>query len=136
MLARLGGRSGRAGMALAIIEESLQLAIAYAKERRQFGQPIAQFQAVQLRLARMYAAQEAVRALLDRGRAMATSGEPGLAWFCAAKYTASTLATECALASAHVLAVNASTPDYPVDGLSPDANLLDIAAWPSHTHRL
>src|SRR5258708_19677606 len=91
MLARLGGRSGRAGMALAIIEESLQLAIAYAKERRQFGQPIAQFQAVQLRLARMYAAQEAVRALLDRGRAMATSGDSGLAWFCAAKYTPSTL---------------------------------------------
>jgi alkylation response protein AidB-like acyl-CoA dehydrogenase len=131
MLTLLGERSGLAGMALAIIEESLQLAIAYAKERRQFGQPIAQFQAVQLRLARMYAAQEAVRALLDRGRAMATSGEPGLAWFCAAKYTASTLATECALEAVQVLGGNGYTADYRVEGLARDAKLLEIGGGTS-----
>src|SRR5260370_35224176 len=64
MLTLLGERSGLAGVALAIIEESLQLAIAYAKERRQFGQPIAQVQAAQLRIARMFAAQEAAPRLL------------------------------------------------------------------------
>lgn len=127
----LGERAGLAGMALAIVEESLQLATAYAKERRQFGQRIAQFQAVQLRLARMYAAQETVRALLDRGRALARSGDASLAYFCAAKYTASTLATECALEAVQVLGGNGYTADYRVEGLARDAKLLEIGGGTS-----
>ena len=111
----LGERAGLAGMGLAIVEESLQLATGYAKERRQFGQPIAQFQAVQLRLARMYAAQETVRALLDRGRALAGSGEASLAYFCAAKYTSSTLATECALDAVQILGGYGYLRDFPAE---------------------
>jgi len=118
-------------MGLAIVEESLQLATEYAKERRQFGQPIAQFQAVQLRLARMYAAQETVRALLDRGRALADSGDASLAYFCAAKYTSSTLATECALDAVQILGGNGYTADYRVEGLARDAKLLEIGGGTS-----
>ena len=127
----LGERAGLAAMALAIIEESLLLATAYAKERRQFGQPIAQFQAVQLRLARMYAAQETVRALLERGRRLVESGGATLAYFCAAKYTASTLATECALEAVQVLGGNGYTADYRVEGLARDAKLLEIGGGTS-----
>ena len=127
----LGERAGLAGMALGIVEESLQLATAYAKERRQFGQAIAQFQAVQLRLARMYAAQETVRALIDRGRALAQAGDATLAYFCAAKYTASTLATECALDAVQVLGGNGYTADYRVEGLARDAKLLEIGGGTS-----
>jgi alkylation response protein AidB-like acyl-CoA dehydrogenase len=127
----LGERAGLAGMALAIIEESLLLATAYAKERKQFGQPIAQFQAVQLRLARMFAAQETVRALLERGRRLVESGDASLAYFCAAKYTASTLATECALDAVQVLGGNGYTADYRVEGLARDAKLLEIGGGTS-----
>ena len=127
----LGERAGLAGMALGIIEESLALATSYAKERRQFGQPIATFQAVQLRLARMYAAQEAVRALLERGRALAASGDASLAYFCAAKYTSSTLATECALEAVQVLGGNGYTAEYRVEGLARDAKLLEIGGGTS-----
>ena len=127
----LGERAGLAGMALAIIEESLQIATAYAKERRQFGQPIAQFQAVQLRLARMFAAQETVRALLDRGRALVAAGDATLAHFCAAKYVSSTLATECALEAVQVLGGNGYTADYRVEGLARDAKLLEIGGGTS-----
>ena len=127
----LGERAGLSGMALGIIEESLTLATAYAKERRQFGQPIATFQAVQLRLARMYAAQETVRALLDRGRALVASGEASLAYFCAAKYTASTLATACALDAVQVLGGNGYTAEYRVEGLARDAKLLEIGGGTS-----
>jgi alkylation response protein AidB-like acyl-CoA dehydrogenase len=127
----LGERAGLAGMALGIIEESLQLATAYAKERRQFGQPIAQFQAVQLRLARMYAAQETVRALIERGRRLAASGDASLAYFCAAKFTASTLATECALEGVQILGGNGYTADYRVEGLARDAKLLEIGGGTS-----
>ena len=127
----LGERAGLAGMALGIVEESLQLATAYAKERRQFGQPIAQFQAVQLRLARMYAAQETVRALLERGRRLAQNGDASLAYFCAAKYTSSSLATECALEAVQVLGGNGYTADYRVEGLARDAKLLEIGGGTS-----
>jgi alkylation response protein AidB-like acyl-CoA dehydrogenase len=143
----LGERAGLSGMALGIIEESLQLATAYAKERKQFGQPIASFQAVQLRLARMYAAQETVRALLERGRALvaaggATSAGDGrspkdaastslLAYFCAAKYSASTLATACALDAVQVLGGNGYTAEYRVEGLARDAKLLEIGGGTS-----
>ncbi len=127
----LGERAGLSGMALGIIEESLSLATAYAKERRQFGQPIASFQAVQLRLARMYAAQETVRALLDRGRALVVSGDASLAYFCAAKYTSSTLATACALDAVQVLGGNGYTAEYRVEGLARDATLLEIGGGTS-----
>jgi alkylation response protein AidB-like acyl-CoA dehydrogenase len=122
----LSERAGLAGMALGIIEEGLQIATGYAKARRQFGQPIAQFQAVQLRLARMYAAQETVRALLERGKSLVASGDASLAYFCAAKYTAATLATECALEAVQVLGGNGYTAEYRVEGLARDAKLLEI----------
>ncbi|HET9751460.1 MAG TPA: acyl-CoA dehydrogenase family protein [Myxococcales bacterium] len=127
----LSERAGLAGMALGIIEEGLQIATQYAKERRQFGQPIAQFQAVQLRLARMYAAQETVRALLERGRRLVESGDASLAYFCAAKYTAATLATECALEAVQVLGGNGYTAEYRVEGLARDAKLLEIGGGTS-----
>ena len=127
----LSERAGLAGMALGIIEEGLQIATEYARQRRQFGQPIAQFQAVQLRLARMYAAQETVRALLERGRRLAESGDASLAYFCAAKYTAATLATECALEAVQVLGGNGYMAEYRVEGLARDAKLLEIGGGTS-----
>ena len=127
----LGERAGLAGMALAIVEECLQIATAYAKDRRQFGQPIAQFQAVQLRLARIYAAQETIRALLEQGRRLLARGEASLAYFCAAKYTASTLATACALEAVQVLGGNGYTAEYRVEGLARDAKLLEIGGGTS-----
>jgi alkylation response protein AidB-like acyl-CoA dehydrogenase len=127
----LGERAALTGMALAIVEESLALALAYAKERRQFGQPIAQFQAVQLTLARMYAAQEGIRALLDRGRLLMAAGDASLQYFCAAKYTSSTLATQAALDAVQVLGGNGYTAEYRVEGLARDAKLLEIGGGTS-----
>ncbi len=127
----LGERAGLTGMALAIVEESLQLALSYAKERQQFGKPIAEFQAVQLRLARLYAAQECIRALLDRGRALLDRGEATLQYFCAAKYTASTLATEAALEAVQVMGGNGYTAEYRAEGLARDAKLLEIGGGTS-----
>jgi alkylation response protein AidB-like acyl-CoA dehydrogenase len=127
----LGERAGLAGMALGIIEESMQIAVSYAKERKQFGEPIAHFQAVQLRLARMYAALETVRALAERGRRLAASGDATLAYFCAAKYTASTLATACALEAVQVLGGNGYTAEYRAEGLARDAKLLEIGGGTS-----
>lgn len=127
----LGERAALAGMALAVVEESLRIALAYARERKQFGQPIAQFQAVQLRLARMYAAQETVRALIDRGRKLTAEGEATLAFFCAAKYTASTLANEAAMDAVQILGGAGYLTDQRVEGLARDAKLLEIGGGTS-----
>ena len=127
----LGERAGLTAMGLAIVEECLQIAVAYAKERRQFGKPIAEYQAVQLRLARLYAAQETIRALLDRGEVLVATGEASLQYFCAAKYTASTLATQAALEAVQVLGGNGYTAEYRVEGLARDAKLLEIGGGTS-----
>ena len=127
----LGERAALAGMALAIVEESLRIAVEYAKTRKQFGQPIAQFQAVQLRLAKMYAAQETIRALLERGRRLVAEGEASLAYFCAAKYTASTLATACAPDAVQCLGGNGYSTEFRVEGFARDAKLLEIGGGTS-----
>jgi alkylation response protein AidB-like acyl-CoA dehydrogenase len=124
-------RAGLSAMALAIVEESLQLSLAWAKARQQFGQPIAQFQAVQLRLARLYAAQETIRALVEQGARLFSRGETSLAWLCAAKYTASTLATEAAMEAVQILGGTGYCSDARVEGLARDAKLLEIGGGTS-----
>lgn len=124
-------RAGLSAMALAIVEESLQLSLAWAKERKQFGKPIAQFQAVQLRLARLYAAQETIRALVEQGARLFSRGETSLAWLCAAKYTASTLATEAAMEAVQILGGTGYCADARVEGFARDAKLLEIGGGTS-----
>ena len=127
----LGERAALSAMAAAVIEESLVISLAYAKERKQFGQPIAQFQAVQLRLARMYAAQETVRALIDRAGLLSQSGDLSLAFLCAAKYTATGLATQAAMEAVQVLGGAGYTTELRVEGLARDAKLLEIGGGTS-----
>lgn len=126
-----GERIALCSMALGIIERSLEIALSYARTRAQFGQPIAQFQAVQLRLAKLYAAQETVRSLLDRAHRLARRGDPDAAFLCAAKYTASRLATEAALEAVQVLGGNGYMREYRVEGLARDAKLLEIGGGTS-----
>jgi len=65
-----GGRIGIAAQALGIARAALEEAIAYAKDRRAFGQPIAQFQAIQFMLADMQTELEAARLLVWRASAL------------------------------------------------------------------
>ncbi|MET0387653.1 MAG: acyl-CoA dehydrogenase family protein [Polyangiales bacterium] len=70
------GRISIGAMALGIGEAALSAAIAYAKERRQFGQPIAEFQALQWMLADSRTELDASRLLLWRAAALADQGRP------------------------------------------------------------
>lgn len=126
-----GERVALGAMALGIIERSLEIALAYAKERRQFGKPIAEFQAVQLTLARMYAAQETVRALLEKNVRLVREGRADIAFLCAAKYTASTLATEVAMDAVQVLGGAGYMTEHRVEMLARDAKLLEIGGGTS-----
>jgi butyryl-CoA dehydrogenase len=69
-----GGRIGIASQALGIARAALEEAVAYAKERKAFGQPIAQFQAIQFMLADMATELDAARLLTLRAAAMKDRG--------------------------------------------------------------
>jgi butyryl-CoA dehydrogenase len=69
-----GGRIGIGAQALGIARAALEEAIAYAKERKAFGQPIAQFQAIQFMLADMATELDAARLLVWRAAAAKDAG--------------------------------------------------------------
>ena len=69
-----GGRIGIAAQALGIARAALEAAAAYAKERKAFGQPIAQFQAIQFMLADMATELDAARLLVWRAAALKDKG--------------------------------------------------------------
>jgi butyryl-CoA dehydrogenase len=69
-------RLGNATMALGTASGALEAVMHYVQERRQFGKPIVDFQAVQLRLAEMAVKVEAARLMIHRAAARAGSGLP------------------------------------------------------------
>jgi alkylation response protein AidB-like acyl-CoA dehydrogenase len=71
-----GGRISVAAMGVGLAQGAYDLANAYAREREQFGQPIAKFQAVQFRLAEMATEIEAGRALVLRAAWLKDEGRP------------------------------------------------------------
>ena len=71
-----GGRISVAAMGVGLAQGAYDLAVAYARERRQFGQPIARFQAVQFRLADMATEIAAGRALVLRAAWLKDRGRP------------------------------------------------------------
>jgi isovaleryl-CoA dehydrogenase len=66
-------------MVLGMAERAMQLSVDYAKERRQFGKPIGDFQMVQAKLAEMYVMVETMRGIVYRALAMANAVEAGQA---------------------------------------------------------
>jgi short-chain 2-methylacyl-CoA dehydrogenase len=71
-----GGRISVAAMGVGLAQGAYDLALAYAKERRQFGQPIASFQAIQFQLADMATEIEAGRQLVHRAAWLKDAGRP------------------------------------------------------------
>lgn len=78
-----GGRLGVAAQALGIAQGCLEESVKYAKERKQFGQPIAKFQAISFMLADMATEIEAARQLIYSTAAKKDSGDPESSKLCA-----------------------------------------------------
>jgi alkylation response protein AidB-like acyl-CoA dehydrogenase len=122
-------RTGVAAMALGVIERCLELCIPYAKERVQFGQPIANYQLIQLKLAKMEVARLNVENLVFRTLEMAASGKGmGLAQASASKLYAAQAATEVALEAVQLFGGNGYMAEYEVEQLARDAKVLQIYA--------
>ncbi|MCB1270663.1 MAG: acyl-CoA dehydrogenase family protein [Microthrixaceae bacterium] len=122
-------RTGVAAMALGIVDRCLELSLDYAREREQFGQPIGQFQLIQLKLARMEVARMNLQNLVFRHIEMAAEGEAiDFAEASAAKLYAAQTATEVAMEAVQLFGGNGYMAEFEVEQLARDAKVLQIYA--------
>jgi acyl-CoA dehydrogenase len=122
-------RSGVAAMALGIVERCLELSVAYAKERVQFGRPIGEFQLIQLKLAKMEVARLNIENLVFRVLESSQAGKPmNLSEASAMKLYAAGAATEVALEAVQLFGGNGYMAEYEVEQLARDAKVLQIYA--------
>src|SRR3954447_5304858 len=122
-------RIGVAAMALGVIEECLKLCVDYAKGRKLWGQEIAQFQLIQLKLANMEVARINVRNMLFRVIEAAQTGSAiSLPEASAIKWYSSQAATDVAMDAVQLFGGNGYMTEYRVEQLARDAKSLMIYA--------
>jgi len=120
-------RSGVAAMALGIISECLELSVAYARDRVQFGQPIGEFQLIQEKLARMEVARLNVQNLVFRFVEMSAAGRDlTLAEASAMKLYSARAASEVAMEAVQLFGGNGYMSEFRVEQLARDAKVLQI----------
>ncbi|WP_132993916.1 acyl-CoA dehydrogenase family protein [Gordonia zhaorongruii] len=122
-------RIGIAALSLGIINEAQRLSIEYAKERTLWGQEIAKFQLIQLKLAEMEIARLNVQNMLFVAIEAAQAGKPpSLAQASAMKLYSSRAATEVAMEAVQLFGGNGYMAEYRVEQLARDAKSLMIYA--------
>jgi alkylation response protein AidB-like acyl-CoA dehydrogenase len=120
-------RTGVVAMALGMVDRCLELCVAYAKEREQFGRPIGEFQLVQLKLAKMEVARMHLQNLLFRQIELAGAGKRmSLAEASACKLYAAQAAMEVTLEAVQVFGGSGYMAEYQVEQLCRDAKALQI----------
>ena len=129
-------RATLSAISVGLAQSALDHAVAYAREREQFGRPIGEFQMVQKLLADIYTDVEASRLLVYEAsqRCMADAKSSRLA--SAAKLFASEAATRAGLAAVQVLGGYGYIKDYPVERIARDAKLMEIGAGTSEIQRV
>jgi alkylation response protein AidB-like acyl-CoA dehydrogenase len=130
------GRVGIAAFSVGIAQASLEAAMRYALERKQFGHPIADFQAIQFKIAEMATKTEAARLLTWRAAAMADAGRSHTAESAMAKLFASEAAVEIALEAIQIHGGYGYLKDYPVERYLRDAKIGTIGEGTSEVQRL
>ena len=130
------GRIGIASQSLGIAEASLQAATAYAKEREQFGKPIAHNQGIGFKLADMATAVEAARLLVYRAAHLRQQGKKCGKEASMAKLFASRTAVETSTEAIQVFGGYGYTKDYPVERYFRDAKITEIYEGTSEIQRL
>jgi butyryl-CoA dehydrogenase/short/branched chain acyl-CoA dehydrogenase len=117
------GRIGIAAQMLGLAEGAWGFAVKYAKERKQFGKPIAEFQAVQFALAEMATEIEAARMLVYNAARLKGSAMPFLKEAAMAKLYASRVAESVASRAVEIYGGYGFVKDYPVEKFYRDAKI-------------
>ncbi|HEX8287308.1 MAG TPA: acyl-CoA dehydrogenase family protein [Pyrinomonadaceae bacterium] len=131
-----GGRISIAALSVGIAQGAYEAAIKYAKERVQFGKPIAEFQAIQFKLADMATQIECARLLTLQAAAMKDAGKKLTQKSAMAKLYASEVAVKVAEESIQIHGGYGYTKDYPAEKYWRDSKLCTIGEGTSEIQRL
>ncbi|UQU63952.1 acyl-CoA dehydrogenase family protein [Couchioplanes caeruleus] len=126
-----------AAQAVGIAQGALDFALGYAKERKQFGKPIADFQGLQFMLADMGMKLEAARQMTYVAAGKSERGDADLTYFgAAAKCFASDAAMEITTDAVQILGGYGYTRDYPVERMMRDAKITQIYEGTNQVQRI
>jgi alkylation response protein AidB-like acyl-CoA dehydrogenase len=131
-----GGRIGIAAQAVGIAQAAYDVALRYAKEREAFGQRIADFQAIQHKLANMSMEIDAARLLVLRAATLKDRGRPHTEAGAKAKLFASEMARRQTAEAIQVLGGYGYTKEFPVERYYRDAKITEIYEGTSEIQRL
>jgi alkylation response protein AidB-like acyl-CoA dehydrogenase len=130
------GRIGIAALSVGLAQGAYEAALGYARERRQFGRPIADFQAIQWKLADMATRIEAARLLTYRAAFLKDRGAPMTQEASMAKLYASETAVRAADDCVQIHGGYGFVKDYPAEKYFRDVKLLTIGEGTSEIQRL
>jgi len=131
-----GGRIGIAAQAVGIAQAALDTARSYALEREQFGQKIAEFQAIRFRLADMATEIAAARQLVLRAAWLKQAGHPHSTEGAMAKLFASQVAVKASQDAIQVLGGYGYTREFPAERYYRDAKITEIYEGTSEIQRI
>jgi alkylation response protein AidB-like acyl-CoA dehydrogenase len=131
-----GGRIGIAALSVGIAQAALDASVKYAKERRQFGKPIAEFQAIQWKLGEMATEISAARLLTQRAAWLRMTGQPITLASAEAKYFASEAAVRATSEAVQIHGGYGFIKDFPVEKLYRDAKLMTIGEGTSEVQKM
>ena len=131
-----GGRISIAALSVGIAQGAYEAAVKYAKERQQFGQPIAEFQAIQFKLADMATQIEAARLLTQQAAYLKDKGKKVTQQSAMAKLYASEVAVRVSEESVQIHGGYGYTKDYPAEKYWRDSKLCTIGEGTSEIQRI
>jgi len=131
-----GGRISIAALSLGIAKGAFEAAVAYSKERKQFGQPISNFQGIAFKLADMATEIEASELLIMQAADLKNRHQPVTKQSAMAKYFASEVAVRTATEAIQIFGGYGYTKDFPVEKFYRDAKLCTIGEGTSEIQKI
>jgi alkylation response protein AidB-like acyl-CoA dehydrogenase len=131
-----GGRISIASLSLGIARGAFEASVQYAKERHQFGQPIANFQGISFKLADMATEIEAADLLTQQACMLKNAGKKVTKEGAMAKYMASEVAVKVSADAVQIFGGYGYTKDFPVEKYYRDSKLCTIGEGTSEIQKL
>ncbi|MDB4323819.1 acyl-CoA dehydrogenase family protein [Crocinitomicaceae bacterium] len=131
-----GGRISIAALSCGVARGAYEASVKYAKEREQFGKPIAHFQAIAFKLADMATEVEAAELLTFQAAFLKNNKIPMTKQGAFAKYFASEVAVKCGNEAVQVMGGYGYTKEYPAEKFLRDAKLMTIGEGTSEIQKV